>query len=156
MTELRSRPSFVMVRIEPRPDGTFLPSEAGQWAVTVGVDDSNERLCDFCAWFLDDEWHWWLRRGDQCHVLGVQELAFAADCHKTIKLVSTPEAWVRSRGRGVCLLKWDLDLAPLFEGVERVECDSPNLELQFREMLRRWEPQVITRQPVLHQVSHAA
>ena len=149
-------PSFVAVRVEPRPDGTFVPSESGQWALTVGIDDSNGRLCDFCAWFLDDEWHWWLRRGDQCHVLGVQELAFAADCRKTIKLLSTPEAWLRARGRGVCVLRWDLDLALLFEGVERVECDSPSLENRFREMLRQWEPEVVTRMPTSRQVGHAA
>ena len=156
MSELHPRPSFVLTKIEPRADGTFRPTESGAWAATVGINDRDERLCDFCAWFLGDEWHWWLRRGDQCHILGAHKLAFAADCHKTIKLVSTPEAWVRSRGDGVCLLKWDLDFAPLFEGVGRVECDSSSLERRFIKMLRRWEPQVITRQLVRRQVSDAA
>ncbi len=156
MNELRPRPSFVMTRIEPLGDGTFKPTESGEWAVTIGVDDRDECLCDFCAWFLDDEWRWWLRHGDQCHVLGAQELAFAANCRKTIKLVSTPEVWLRSRGAGVCVLRWDLDLAPLFEGVERVECDSPNLERRFREMLRQWEPKVVTRRFTSRQVDHAA
>ncbi len=149
-------PSLVMARIETRPDGTFRPSEVGEWAVTVGVDDREGRLVDFVAWFFASESRWWLRDNDQCPVLGAEELALAVDCGKTIRLHSTPEGWLRGRGRGVCILRWDLHLAPLFGGVKQIECDGLDLERRLRAMLRRWEPEVVTRRLPPHQADHAA
>ncbi len=145
---------MIKSRIEVRADGTFKSNEDGAWAVTLPIYDRDAQLCDFVAWFPGDETRWWLRRGDQCHVLGLQELLFAADCHKSVKLLSTPAAWRRSRGYGVCcVLRWDIDLAYLFEGVHRVECDTPRLVVRLREMLRQWEP-LVTR--ASRKVRHAA
>ncbi|MEE9249741.1 MAG: hypothetical protein V3U93_01260 [Alphaproteobacteria bacterium] len=136
-----------MTRVEPRPDGTFRPSEDGQWALTLGVDDREGRLVDFVAYFLNNPGRWWLRFRDETPFLGARDLAFAADCGKSIRLFSTPDTWLRAQLRhgdheAVCVLNWGVDLCPLFDGIEAVVCNTPGLARRLREKLREWEPEV--------------
>ena len=127
-------------RILPYDDGTYRPDPDGDWAVILPVRDRNKELCDLVAWLLDEPGRWWLRHGDETPILGSRRLAVAAYFGDTIRLYSTPERWLLARGDGAVVLKWDVDCRNLFDGVGRVECDCPVLELRFRDSLRRWEP----------------
>ena len=145
--ELRQRPSVVAAQIYPLEDGTFRWSNAGRWALTIGVDDRDGRLVDFVAYFQDDRSTWFLRRGDESPVLGAPELAFAAYHNKPVKLCSTPDLWLSGHRRHLwhsifCIIDWGVNLAPFLDGVSRVECDSPELQKRLRRALREWEPKI--------------
>ena len=152
MTDIHPRtsefkPSVVAAQIEPHEDGTFGWSKTGRWALTVGVYDRDERLVDFVAYFLDDPSTWFLRRANQTPVLGTRDLAFAADNQQPVNLYSTPNLWLfghrrRSWRSIVCIVDWGADIAPLLDGVSRVECDTPELQKRLRHALRKWEPKI--------------
>ena len=150
---------FGRARIQPLASGAYRPSDAGQWAVILEVRDHDNELADLVAWLPDDPAHWWLRHGDEVPLLGARSLAFAADCHEPVTLLPTPERWLfahreRSKldarmagaevyvgpGAVVCVLDWGVDVGPLFDGVLRVDCDSPELQKQLQRSLRAWEP----------------
>ena len=140
-------PRFGRARIQPLASGNYRPSDDGDWAVILGVHDRFDELVDCVAWLPDDPSRWWLRHGDETPLLGARALAFAADCHEPVTLLPTPEAWLlahreRSEGPLVCIMDWGVDLAPLFDGVLRVECDSPDLQKQLLRSLRAWEPRI--------------
>ena len=129
-------------RIVPSADGTYRPDPAGQWAAICPVRNSNLKLVDCVAWHVEMSGRWWLRHGDECPLLGARQLAVARYFGEVIQLHSTPEDWLLALGRGVAILKWDVDYRDLFDGVARVECDSPALQERLRDALRRWEPSV--------------
>ena len=144
MTKLR----FGRAQIQPLASGAYRPSDAGQWAVILEVRDRHDELADLVAWLPDDPGHWWLRDGDETPLLGARALAIAADCHEPVTILPTPEAWLfahreRSEGAVVCVMDWGVDLAPLFDGVSRVDCDSPDLQKRLLRSLRTWEPPII-------------
>ncbi len=144
MTELRSRPSFVMVCIEPRPDGTFLPSETGQWAVTLAVDDREGRLVDFLAYLPSDPGTWWLRRRE-IPILGAETLSRAEFYQQPLRLFETPHAWLLARGRGAVVLDWDCDLHEIFKLVPRIHCRSAALRDRLRKAFWKSLPKIIAR-----------
>ncbi len=130
-------------------DGTYQPDPAGEWAAILAVHDRFGELVDLVSWLPENPCRWWLRVGDETPILGCQALAFAADCGKRIRLWSTPEQWLRAGGLGqrhqdVCILHWGVDLAPLFDGVSHVLCESLGLEHRLRSTLRIWEPKINT------------
>ncbi len=154
-------PRFGRAQIQPLASGAYRPSDAGQWAVILEVRDRHNELADLVAWLPGDPGHWWLRDGDETPVLGARPLAFAADCHEPVTLLPTPEAWLfapRERpkldarmtgaeisvgpGAVVCIMDWGVDLAPLFEGVSQVDCDSPELQKRLQRSLRAREPRI--------------
>ena len=165
-------PRFGRARVQPLASGAYRPSDDGKWAVVLEVRDRHNELADLVAWLPDDPGHWWPRHGDETPLLGARSLAFAADCHEPVTLLPTPEAWLfahRERpkldarmtgaevyvgpGAVVCIMDWGVDFAPLFDGVLRVDCDSPDLRERFQRALRAWEPKIT----VAHQEGrHAA
>ncbi len=154
-------PRFGRAKIQPLASGAYRPSDAGQWAVILEVRDRHNELADLVAWLPNDPARWWLRHGDEAPVLGARALAFAADCHEPVTLLPTPEAWLfahRERPKldarmtgaevyvgpvaVVCIMDWGVDLAPLFDGVLRVECQGPDLQKRFQRALRACEPKI--------------
>ncbi len=148
----RGRASFL-------DDGTWRADPAGAPAVLVPVHDRYGELADLIAWSPDKPSAWWLRYGDDCPVLGAEALAQAAWHQEMVSLYSTPESWLRARCRArdgdrrrqggdlhqaICILRWGLDLKPLFDGVSRVDCDSAELGRRLRRSWRAWEPGTTT------------
>ena len=132
-------------RIVPSADGTYRPDPSGQWAVILPVRDREGELCDLAAWFPNQPERWWLRFGDATPLLGARALAVAAYFGDPIELFPTPEQWALAGGRGCAALNWCAPIGDLFEGVSRVECDSPALQVRLRDTLRRWEPPVTVK-----------
>ncbi len=151
-----TKPRFGRAQIQPLASGAYRPSDDGKWSVVLGVHDRHNELADLVAWFPDDPSRWWMRHGDETPLLGARALAFAADCHEPVTLLPTPEAWLfahreRPKGAVVCIMDWGVDLAPLFDGVLRVDCDSPDLRERFQRALRAWEPKItVARQEGRH------
>ncbi len=155
-------------RIATKPDGTYTPDPAGEWAAVMSVmgfmlepvgfgadgalvwDDIYETV-DIVAWFTEAPDRWWLRRADATPIIGVRELRMAADLGNPITLFETPESWALADGHGVCVVIWGARLNELFDGVGRVECESPAHRDRFTKALRQWEPEVTGRR-----VRHAA
>ncbi len=154
-------PRFGRSRVQPLASGNYRPSDDGQWAVVLEVRDRHNELADLVAWSPDDPGHWWLRHGDETPLLGARALAFAADGVGPVTLLPTPEAWLfahrerpkldagesgaevsLSSGAVVCIMDWGVDLTPLFDGVLRVDCDSPELQKQLQRSLRAREPRI--------------
>ena len=146
------RLAFAGVRIVTAADGTYRRDRDGLPAATLAVRDRYGELCDFLAWIPPARSPWWLLHGGETPILGARALALAAYFGDTVRLYSTPEAWAVAGGDDVVILKWDVDCGELFEGVARVECDCPELQQRLRQMLRRWEPTLVT----VREVSHAA
>ncbi len=151
-------PRFGRARIQPLASGNYRPSDDGEWAVILEVRDRHNELADLVAWLPNDPARWWLRHGDEAPVLGARALAFAADCHEPVILHPTPETWLFAHqgqpgghlgqrhgdadGDTVCILDWGVDLAELFAGVSKVECQGADLQNRFQQALRVWEPQI--------------
>lgn len=153
---------FGVSRIVTTADGRYRPDPSGDRAAIVPVRDRFGDLCDLVAWFPDRPEHWWLRFNDETPILGTQALAIAAAERGAIKLHSMPERWLVAKApgciqppgacvgecdicelpRGACVLRWDVPLGELFDGVGRVICDRPELERRLLQALRRWEPRV--------------
>ncbi len=113
-------PIFTVARIAAQADGSFAYDRSGSLALTLAVEDRHGDMADVVAW--RDPSPWWLRRGDQTPILGAPALAMASWHHEPVLLWETPEAWVQSHRPGgeadrhhcVCILRWDVDLRPLF------------------------------------------
>lgn len=153
---------FGVSRIVTTADGRYRLYPSGDRAVIVPVRDRYGGLCDLVAWFPDQPQRWWLRICEATPILGTQALALAAAEGGCIKLHGTPERWLIANGpgcirppgacvgecavcelpRGACVLRWDVPLAELFEGVGQVTCNSPELERRLLQALRGWEPRV--------------
>ena len=139
-------------------DGTWRVDPSGAEAVLVPVRDRLGDWVDILAYHLDAPCEWRLRFGDECPILGAADLAQAAWNQEPVSLHSTPERWLRARCRAhggdrvdhqggghlqaICILHWGVELGPLFEGVSRIECDSPELRDRFRKAIRSWEPKI--------------
>ncbi len=142
-------------RYVTREDGTFVPDpeDGGDRAhlpmAILGVKDRDGDLVDLACWYFDVPTKWWMRFADECPILGAQALAIAAWYHRRITLYPTPEVWLRARlcdgdRDTVCILDWEVDLRPLFDGVSDVRCVAPHLEARLRRSLRRFEPRITT------------
>jgi hypothetical protein len=169
----RDIPTFGIAKIVTREDGRYRPDIAGEWAAVVPVHDRFGELVDLCAWFPNEPQRWWLRLGEATPILGTKALAIAAAEGEPINLQGTPERWLMDQGgacirppgacaiecatcalpRGACILRWDVDLRELFEGVARVDCDCSELRRRLLQSLRGWEPRVTARH---QEVRHAA
>ncbi len=132
-------PKLGAARIVTSSGGTYQPDPAGEYAAIIGVHDAECELVDLCAWFPDAPGRWWLRFSDECFFLGARALAVAAYFHDPIELHATPEAWALAGGRGVCLLRWDIDARDWIEGVKRIDA-HPAVAARLRAIFRAWEP----------------
>ncbi len=141
MIELRSRPSYVLTRIEPCVDGTFVPTERGGWSVTIGVDDRDGRLVDFVAYFLDTPGTWWLRRRE-IPILGAETLSRYDFYQQPVRLFETPHDWLKARGDGICILSWDVGLLPIFQQVSLVVCQSARLKRRLKSSFNKHQPRI--------------
>ena len=134
-------PRFVMARISPHSNGTFAPTENGQWAVTLGVDDRDGRLVDFVAYFLIAPATWWLRRRE-IPILGAEKLSQAEFYQQPLRLFETPHDWLEARGDGVCVLSWDVDLLPIFQQVFPIVCQSARLKRRLKSSFNMHQPRI--------------
>ena len=133
------RPAFGAVRITTNTNGTYEPSDDGEYAAVLGVHDRDGELVDLCVWFPDRSGHWWLRFGDECFFLGARALEVAAYFNDPIALHGAPQDWALAGGEGACVLRWDVDLRSWFEGVKRVD-SHPAVAARLRQNFRTWEP----------------
>ncbi len=135
-------PSFVMARIQPHSDGrTFVPTESGRWAVTLGVDDRDGQLVDFVAYFLDNVGNWWLRRRE-ISVLGAEAISRAEFYQTPLNLYPTPHQWLLARGDGVCVLDWGVNLLPIFERVPHIACKNTKLKSRLHRSFVKQHPKI--------------
>ena len=142
-------PNFMVARIAPQADGGFAYDRSGSLAITVAVEDRHGDMVDVVAWGRDP-YRWWLRRGDQTPILGANSLAMASWHHEHILLWATPEAWVGAHRPGgeadrsycVAVLRWDVDLRPLFDGVPSVQCQTPSLARLLENALHQFDPEI--------------
>lgn len=93
----------------------FVLDRAGSDAIVLPVRDRHGVLSDLCAWRHGTPGRWYLHDGEAV-VLGEQQLAGARIMGGTIPCYPTPAAWQEAAGCGVCVLRWDVILAPLFDG----------------------------------------
>ena len=138
------KPGFGAARIATNTDGTYRPDPAGEYAAVLGVHDRDGELVDLCAWRVDAPGHWWLRYGDECFFLGARALEVAAYFNDPIAVHGAPQDWALSSGEGACVLRWDVDLRPWFEGIKRVDCHSA-VAARLRQNFRTWEPATVRR-----------
>lgn len=141
-----------MARISPRTDGTFIRTENGQWAFTLGVDDRDGRLVDFVAYFLSAPATWWLRRRE-IPILGAEKLSQAEFYQQPLRLFETPHDWLEARGDGVCVLSWDVDLLPIFQQVFPIVCQSARLKKRLKSSFNKHQPRITVQST---EVRHAA
>ena len=156
-----TRPATLSLgRVAFLDDGRWCADPSGFPAVLMAVHNRYGELVDLVAWSPDKPSAWRLRFGDECPILGAADLAQTAWYQEPVSLYSTPERWLRARGsrlyhegdhldhqggdhhQAICILHWGVELGPLFEGVSRVECDSPELGDRFRKAIRSWEPKI--------------
>ncbi len=134
-------PIFVMARISPHSNGTFVPTESGQWAVTLAVDDRDGRLVDFLAYRPCDPGTWWLRRRE-LPILGAETLSRAEFYQHPLRLFETPHAWLLARGGGAVVLDWDCDLHEIFKLVPRIHCQSARLKSRLKSSFNKHQPRI--------------
>ena len=135
-------PRVGVLPIVPQPDGrTYRVDHGGEHAAVLEVQDRHGETRDLVAWFESDPSWWWLFFGDQIPVLGARALTYAIDHRESIGFYSTPRLWLASGGLGACVLQWDADLRPLFDGISRALPDRPALGDRLRRALRGQEPQ---------------
>ena len=144
-----TRPATLSLgRVAFLDDGRWCADPSGFPAVLMAVHNRYGELVDLVAWSPDKPSAWRLRFGDECPILGAADLAQAAWYQEPVFLYSTPERWLIGRRRApsvpspVCILDWGVEPGPLFEGVSRIECDSPELGDRFRKAIRSWEPKI--------------
>ncbi len=133
-------------RIAPAADGSFSYDRAGMLALILAVEDCHGNFVDAIAW--RDPSPWWLRRGDQTPILGARTLAEATWYGEPVMLYATPESWLRAHRPGgeaeedhcIAVLRWDVDLRPLFEGVRSVQCETPALGRCLHDALHQFDP----------------
>ncbi len=138
-------------RIVVSGDGTYRADTSGQYAAILAVHDQDGEVADIVAWFPDAPGRWWLRYGEVV-VLGARALEVARYFNDPTTLHGTPQSWALARGDGACVLRWDVDLRELFDGIARVDC-APNLADRLRRSLRQWEPVMPTP---ARRIRHAA
>ena len=126
-------------RIITSAEGTYTPAPDGDYAAILPVHDAEGELANLVAWSPDAPGHWWLRYSDECFILGARALEVAAYFHDPIELQGTPQVWAIEGGKGACVLRWDVDLRPWFEGLKRVDCHAA-VASRLRQNLRAWEP----------------
>ena len=131
---------FGMRRIATSADGTFeLTPGVGEWAMVLLVHNLDGDLDNFVAWHVDGPGRWSLYDAGATFILGAHDLGVAAYFGDPIEIHATPQAWALAGGRGVCVLRWDVDLRDWFEGVKRVD-SHPAVAARLRQNFRTWEP----------------
>ncbi len=134
-------------RIAPAEDGTFSYSPKGSLTLTLAVENIDGDMVDVVAWGRDPR-GWWLRRGDETPILGERALAIARWHHEPIVLLENPEQYLKAHRPGgeagrhylACMLRWDVDLRPLFDGVSSVQCETPALKRRLDGALHQFDP----------------
>lgn len=117
--------------------GSFEPAPEGRNAVIVpvgiaGPDGLWDDVFDLVAFYLDAPHRWWLRTGET--LLGEQHVADSIDCGTGVRLVATPMDWLRAGGAAACILDWrQADPRLLFQGVDAIECDTPELAKRLKK-----------------------
>ncbi len=118
--------------IVPEPGGRFEfahdDSPSDVVVEIAAVRDDVGSVIDLVAWRPDQPRSWWLFQG--ATLLGEPAVSRAMwrDEH-VIKLCETPASWAQRRdGRAACVLDWAIfDPVTEFSGLDRVECETPEL-----------------------------
>ena len=138
-----------ILQVKTHNDGSFVFDRQGELAFVAEIHDAHGDLADFAAWQPERPGQWWLRHGDIA-VLGGHALAVASYHGDGIRLCGTPQDWFRTHRRGACVLLWGAPLDELFDGVDSIECDSPDLQNRIETALRRWEPSITVQREARH------
>ena len=137
--------TFGVLRIRTFEDGHFEPAPDGHLAAILRVNDDVGEIIDLCAWYLSDPGKWWLRHGDETAFLGSAAVEQAAFYQQALQLASTPEAWIEARCKGACVINWGLDFRYIFDGIPRIICDCPALQVRLHDALHREDPKLVTK-----------
>ncbi len=123
-------------------DGTFRRSSEGEPALIWPVVDCDREMVDLVAWDVDTPSRWWLLYRDEAVVLGARTLAISRYFQEPITFHSTPQQWLLAGRTGVCVLRWNVPLHEILEGVPQITCDSPRLKRLLQKALRQSEPKL--------------
>jgi hypothetical protein len=122
---------FVM----PKADGSFSfsDSEDGVAVLLLQVWSGND-LLDVIAWQWGRPSPWWMLRRAATY-LGHAELERRHLDGKPIRVVGTPQDWLRDGGHAICVLDWSAPLSPLLRG-QQVICTTSGLQRRLDAKLR--------------------
>ena len=124
-------------------DGTFRRSPEGEPALVWPVFGCDRELVDLVAWDVNAPNRWWLLYRDEAVVLGARTLAIARYFREPITLHSVPQQWLVIGRTDVCILRWDVPLREILEGIPAITCDSRWLKRRLQKALRQSEPKMI-------------
>lgn len=130
-------------RIRTFRDGTFRRDPDGEPALIWPVVDCDREMVDLVAWDVDAPEHWWLFYRDEAIILGARTLAVARYFREPVVLHSTPHQWLLTGRAGACVLRWNVPLQEILEGVPEIACDSAWLKRRLQNALRQNEPKII-------------
>lgn len=127
---------FGSLRIRPHDDGTWEPYKDGRRAIVLNVPTPAGEPCDLIAWLHDQPQQWW-RRTKIAVLLGMSEAQRCGTTGDPLYVHSTPERWLFSGGRGVCVLDWSAALEFWLDAIPRIETDSELLAHRLKQVLKR-------------------
>lgn len=136
MNALPPHLQFGVHGINGSPDGRFELDAAGRKAVVLNIPGPGAEPTDLVAWFPNDPWKWWLRFGAAA-VLGTAAIERAEFLGCPLTLFSTPQAWLFAKGKGACVLRWNIELTLYLGTVDRIVADSPPLAARINAALGR-------------------
>jgi hypothetical protein len=90
------------------------------FVAAVTLDDD---VVDLVAFDPCEPGKWYLRTGDQCPVLGANQLRYAAMTGGTIRVYPDPSSWLLAKRDGFVVLDWAVPIIDLALGVGRFGFD---------------------------------
>jgi hypothetical protein len=133
--------------------GEFDLDPDGPKAVVLNIAGPRGEPRDLCAWFPNDPWRWWLRFRTAA-ILGEAMVERAEYLGCPLTVYSTPQQWLFARGRGACVLRWNIELTLHLGGINHIVADSPALAARINSGLGRGQRIASVLQPA--RASHVA
>jgi hypothetical protein len=93
-------------------------------------------IIDLIAFKPDDPDAWCNRVGN-CWALGMDDINTARDAWGSLFLHPTPLDWLRSGGRGACVVEWNHEARSTLRNVGEIDVTSPKFAQALRLELAR-------------------
>ena len=124
-------------RIRDTGQGRFEYAEHGTEATLVEVEDRDGLPWDIVAWTKSESWM--LRKG--CGVLlGAPYLDYCEAFYRKLPVYETPQSWLDSGGRGVCILNWSAPIPELLWNAPAHAFESDELRQRYWGAVEKYAP----------------